>query len=693
MLLLLASACTSSGSLPAPGRGANPPGPPLTGAPIAFPASAEAIEILALEEARDPGDGRLVELLRESGDEAVRARAAQALGRMPFPEHGSEVTTPLCEALGDPSPVVRAAAAFALDCRSDPAAAGVILSFWRDPDATVRARLVRAAGRVHTQPVRTQVLRAMQDPALVVRQAAVAATALWPSDLPDAGDTDSALLGTLSPFPDASGRRVAPDPELVWLSLFALARRGSEKGRGAFIEHGTDADPRARIFAVRGLSALEPDPGSERALGEALYDRDWRVSCEAAVGLGRAEGEGAVPLLLSALSHPSTHVRARVLEGLGRHPARANEILPAVWRAGQDLSGTVRSAALAALARLSDGAEGARLLGEGAKDRDPVVRGGVADAAAACLESFRAIPLLESLAHDPDPFVAARALEGLAGHPTPRSRAILLEFLESSDNGLRLTAVLGLAREGNARPADVPALARALRTSTGDVADEVAFEAVKVLGALGGDAAREAVVETLDHDDPHVRRVARQVLERDFGLPPDTGATPLPARGRTERRSTVPGRDFPVWTRNPVADVVTSRGTMTFELLAAEAPLHVHNFVALARRGAYDGLKFHRVVPDFVVQGGDYRGDGNGARSWNGGSLPHEFTPRPFERGALGMPRNEDFDSGGGQFFVTHRATPHLDGRYTLFGLLRAGGDTLDAIEVGDAILEVRVYE
>ena len=130
-----------------------------------------------------------------------------------------------------------------------------------------------------------------------------------------------------------------------------------------------------------------------------------------------------------------------------------------------------------------------------------------------------------------------------------------------------------------------------------------------------------------------------------------------------------------------------------FELFPAEAPIHVYNFLELARRGEYDGLVFHRVVPDFVIQGGDYRGDGNGARPWRGESLRHEIGPRKYARGSLGMPRYEDIDSGGSQIFVTHRPTPHLDGRYTIFGELRAGGDALDLIEVGDRILGLRILQ
>ena len=88
-----------------------------------------------------------------------------------------------------------------------------------------------------------------------------------------------------------------------------------------------------------------------------------------------------------------------------------------------------------------------------------------------------------------------------------------------------------------------------------------------------------------------------------------------------------------------------------------------------------------------MIQGGDPRGDGNGGLDWRGQSLRAEFSPRKFLRGSLGMPRSEHLDSGGSQIFVTHRPTPHLDGRYTLLGQLIRGFEVLDMIEPGDRIV------
>ena len=113
--------------------------------------------------------------------------------------------------------------------------------------------------------------------------------------------------------------------------------------------------------------------------------------------------------------------------------------------------------------------------------------------------------------------------------------------------------------------------------------------------------------------------------------------------------------------------VSTDKGAFTIELLPAEAPLTVDNFVQLARRNYFNNVSFHRVVPNFVVQGGDPRGDGNGGPGYQ---IRCEINAVPYGRGAVGMALSGK-DTGGSQWFVTHAPQPHLDGGYTVFGRSR----------------------
>ena len=137
----------------------------------------------------------------------------------------------------------------------------------------------------------------------------------------------------------------------------------------------------------------------------------------------------------------------------------------------------------------------------------------------------------------------------------------------------------------------------------------------------------------------------------------------------------------------PVVRITTDHGTLELELFVADAPLTVYNFVSLARRGYFDDQLFHRVVPNFVVQAGDPRGDGDGGPGY---AIRDELNRRRYQRGTLGMALSGP-NTGGSQFFVTHSPQPHLDGGYTVFGQVLSGWDVLDRIAQGDRIARITV--
>jgi peptidyl-prolyl cis-trans isomerase B (cyclophilin B) len=124
----------------------------------------------------------------------------------------------------------------------------------------------------------------------------------------------------------------------------------------------------------------------------------------------------------------------------------------------------------------------------------------------------------------------------------------------------------------------------------------------------------------------------------------------------------------------------TSMGDITIELDADKAPKTVTNMVVLAQMGFYNGLTFHRVIPDFMIQGGDPNGNGTGGGSIFGPEFEDEINDMKLERGAIAM-ANRGPDTNGSQFFiVTAEATPWLDGRHTVFGHVTEGMDIVDAI-------------
>jgi peptidylprolyl isomerase/peptidyl-prolyl cis-trans isomerase B (cyclophilin B) len=131
-------------------------------------------------------------------------------------------------------------------------------------------------------------------------------------------------------------------------------------------------------------------------------------------------------------------------------------------------------------------------------------------------------------------------------------------------------------------------------------------------------------------------------------------------------------------------------GEIHIDFYPDDAPKTVENFVTLAKRGFYNGLTFHRVVPDFVVQGGCPKGTGTGGP---GHTVKAEFNKQKHVRGTVAMARSQDPDSAGSQFYITYGPTPHLDGSYTVFGRVTAGMEHVDAIRQGDRMRTVTIVE
>ncbi|MFN4243902.1 MAG: peptidylprolyl isomerase [Tepidisphaerales bacterium] len=143
--------------------------------------------------------------------------------------------------------------------------------------------------------------------------------------------------------------------------------------------------------------------------------------------------------------------------------------------------------------------------------------------------------------------------------------------------------------------------------------------------------------------------------------------------------------------RNYTATIDTSRGTIVCRLFAKDAPLTVNNFVFLAREKFYDGLKFHRVIEDFMIQGGCPLGTGTGGPGYRFQDEVGPGKPR-HKRGSLSM-ANAGPNTNGSQFFITHVVTDWLDGKHTVFGEVVTGQDVVDSIRQGDVIKSITITE
>ena len=264
----------------------------------------------------------------------------------------------------------------------------------------------------------------------------------------------------------------------------------------------------------------------------------------------------------------------------------------------------------------------------------------------------------------------------------PNINNILQEQLKAEDIIVRATAA-ELLMESSLEE-DFKALVTAFEKSSSDNMNDAKLAILMALAKFGT-KANNVLLGALKDPDHLVRRQAVDLLKMiNAGNYEDKIGTLKLDRNRKfyEELTKQAGIE-----KVPVAEITTSKGKIRFELLTADAPLTVANFITLAQKGYFNNILFHRVVPNFVVQGGDPRGDGNGGP---GHQIRCEINMRSYLRGSVGMALSGK-DTGGSQFFICHSPQPHLDGGYTVFGQVISGIEVVDKIVRGDLIEKVTI--
>jgi len=721
VLLLLGTWVACATAPPPPPAPAPAPAPRLTDADIDALA-----DLLRLEDRREY-DGAALRAGLQHPNPHVRRRAALAVGRI-----GDRRGTPLLlDALTDTSALVRADAAFALGLLRDSSAVVVhaLAALARsggeppttaiaegggtpgesappapgragsrpasDPaaDSAVAAAVeaVGALGKLGSAHARDEVYALLRSalaaerpdagapPAPVVAEALLA---VW--RLPRAPD----LASLVQPFTSSS-----VDHELRWRAVYALARAGDPRGVDALLAALHDPDPLVRSLAARGLRAPVVDSAGRRdpardALLLALNDQHPHVRIDALRALATFGDETLVRAVAQRLADGDTNVVVAAVETLGALGGAYAAALVEPLALDGAVRLSLRAAALAALVRVHS-ARGASAAETFAASGDWLTRLYAARALGAGRWAHVGA-LLRRLAADPDPRVQAAALVSvsrLAADTIPGARALYIQGLGSPDPVVRAAALGGLARRAD--PGDLPLLMEAYAVAQRDSVNDAALAAVEALGALaarGVPVARSFFLRFPRSEDPLVRAaVARRLDDRAWGgtWPAETGRPDAFYR-EVIRELVAP--DIEDGAR-PRVRVHTANGSFTIELLPAAAPLTVHNFLALARRGFFDGARWHRVVPNFVLQGGDPRGDGEGGPGF---AIRDEINRIRYLRGTLGMALSGP-DTGGSQFFIAHSPQPHLDGGYTAFGRVVAGSEVADAVVQDDPIVSIEV--
>jgi cyclophilin family peptidyl-prolyl cis-trans isomerase/HEAT repeat protein len=613
-------------------------------------------------------------------DPAVRRRSALAIGRVGLAQGAPSLTA----ALGDVDENVRATAAFGLGLLGLRESVEPLTALLKDASAAVRGRAIQALG-------------------LVGDPTAVAAIA-------DASGSCGPLLAPIDPDSEVDP---APDVEACRLALYAFVRL---KAFDALARVALDAqgEPIARWWPVafalqrigdsRAVPALEmllPTPGiytagfalkglaaagDRRVVPTALAlaarpDADVKLRVAAVRALAQVGGADAVEPLLTLLGDPDTPATLRLevvtaLGAAGDH--RAFDPLLDLITAPQ---APLRAAALAAAARIDP--EGFLLvLSSTRRDPDPAVRASLAGVLAG-LPADRVRGQIMSLVADGDPRVEGPALEALVRIGAPDLPRRLFDALAAPDFVVRSTAadlVGELKPEGGAAR-----LVTAYERGDSDATYAARLAALVALSRYGGEDAQTTLRRALGDREWPVRLRAAALLEA-LGEPGATPERPAPVRQPAEFFGS-PAILHPAY--SPHAFVETRHGTIEIELDVVESPVTTASFVELARSGFFNGLKVHRLVPGFVIQTGDPRGDGEGGPGY---TIRDELSSTPYLRGTVGMALGGK-ETGGSQFFITLSPQPHLDAQYTAFGRVVRGDEVLDLIEAGDVIERIRIWD
>ena len=625
----------------------------------------------------------LVDLL-EDADPRLRRRAAIAIGRVGL----AEGVDPLLTRVGDPDPDVRTMVCFSLGLLGDRRSGDALATALGDADWRVRGRAAEALGRIGDQ---RQAAALGQLARTVLDAGALAALADDDVGYPLAPEVEAFRLALY-----ALVRLEAYDPLAAavldqaglprtrwWPVAFALARLEDARAVPALIALAASPGADTAAFAARGLGTAKDARGVDALLRLAdPASRPARVVAQAVRALGQIADLRAAPALVS-LSRQGTlddNVRLEVITALGQIGGKpALEVIldhvTAPWP-------PLRTAAFRAMASVDPEWFFTVLSG---LDSDPEwsVRAEQATIFAG-LDPQRALPAIRLRLADADPRVRASALSALAAVKAPDAMERVRGALEAGPAVLRTAAI---ALVSTLQPADGAALlVAAYERGKRDTGFDARAAALDGLSAYGADAARETLRASLGDPEWAIRRKGIDLL-RTLDPSLDTSvARPAPtgrAREAYEDRALV----APLY--SPLAYVDTSRGPVHLELDVINAPQTTRNFIALARRGFFNGVSFHRVVPNFVVQGGDPGGDGEGGPGY---AIRDELSDLPYLRGTVGMALS-GADTGGSQFFITHGPQPHLDGRYAVLGRVVSGMEVVDAIRRGDVIERVRIWD
>jgi peptidylprolyl isomerase len=636
-------------------------------------------QILRLEDHRIAGDSLATYL--KSPEPNVRSRAVEALGKL----QDQNCFNVLVKMLNDPDKNVRLETVFALGQLGNSEVEELLIKRLNTKEVlNIKIRIVEALGKIgkdKTFPVLTELFKASETK--LRSEAALSVGRMAIRNLKNKSATDS-LTQLLKDN----------DVEVRWKACYSLMRIGEDLNTESLLTATTDKDARVRMFAVQALGGLKKMAYLE-TLGKILRtDPDWRVRVTAANALGNYP-LSRIANFLSLLDNHH-HVRISIIRAIGNSALQDTEKfrqnsrefnfaklkLEEVLKSNDETESWTpaeKGVALISYAQLL-GKKGIDLIKDFAKHPNKTLRARAMRALGE-IRTPQAVRILEKQYEGSPAIVKIAILEALTKLNEFSNSQIFLKALKESDTVLTALAAKALSQDTLRNKIYAQAIITAYQNLSKPVDIESAQMIFEALAKIGDKRAVPVLEGALRTPDKALSKAAAEALHQITGEDySDRIAT------HTEPHLNFSYKEI-LNLKEAKALIKTKRGNIEIKLFTDQAPLTVLNFVQLVRSGFYDGLTFHRVVPNFVIQGGDPRGDSWGSPGY---AIRSEFNKYSYTRGTVGM-ASAGKDTEGSQFFITHSPQPHLDGRYTVFGRVTSGIDVVDAIQEGDVMKLVAI--
>ena len=632
---------------------------------------AEFEAIIRLADSRTHVDA-LKPFLRSDSRE-VQQRAVFALGQM----RDTLAVDLILPFLDSSSPELRVETVFALgQLGTAKAEAHISHNYGRETDLEVKRAMLEALGKIGGSLALQTLIPALQDPIPILRGEAALALgrmAYRKVDLPP-------LTDALAPLADD------PPAEVRWRAVYALMRIADSSSFSILLKKTQDSDERVRMQAARGLGAIGNSDAVAALAKLATRDPDWRVRVNGTAALGRLRF--TAPHLMIAAADSNEHVRLTGLDALGRQLELGKkagflaDLNPIVEFAGAILADSSktwreRGAAASVLAHaLAE--QSIPTLKAHIENAAPELRARLI-AALGLTKNRRIITTLQQQYAKGPSLVKIAVLEALQPFPANRAGAVYLQALQEQDAVLTALACDYFAGQKRVAGKYRKAMRAAFESLPRPVDTEAAAMIFSAFAKLQMRETIPLLQKELSVPDRAYAERAALALEKLTG---ESWLGKIPRQ--TEAAFEFTYEDIRKAHRAR-AHIEMDAGEIIIEFFPGEAPLTVLNFIRLAEKSFFNGLSFHRVVPNFVIQGGDPRGDSWGSPGY---AIRSEFNRQLYIPGKVGM-ASAGPDTEGCQFFITHSEQPHLDGKYTIFGRVIKGLDVVNAVQAGDIMRRV----